>query len=176
MGPESAETAKLAIKSADIGQTLAEALGQGVKVVPGGAGTRYYFRGFDLRGGFGSPLTAATRVSGEAAAFGALFSVAVEGVSQINAGKLQVNRLVATAATGAIKGIFLHGLQVAAVGATAAVVGASAPAWVPVAVGVGVAIGVGIVLDKVDDKFHLTDKLAEGIHKGWNHVANALAP
>lgn len=157
------------------------AYGTGINVVQTATGTRFYYRGMGFRGGYGSPWTVAGKqlFSGAlgAAKWGAGFSVLQEGYNQWRKGEFKPSKLVATAATGALKGVLAHGAQVGAaalVAAGIAAAGLTAPAWVPIAAGVVVGTGVAMGLNYLDDKYHITDRLAEGISSVASHAADGI--
>lgn len=124
-------------------------------------------------GGKFTPVSLFKKVATEglekAAGKGAAFAVLGEGVSQFVSGKFDPGRLAAVGITGAV-GAAVG--QVAFAGAVALVAATSAPAWVPVVAGVAASVAVGYAIDEAEDKFHLTDHLAEGINSAGQKIAS----
>lgn len=127
-----------------------------------------------LKSGTGGIL----RGLGKQGVISGVVSMADEAISQFRTGKWDGGKITAKGGTGFLKGMATAAAYaggVAAAVGVAALAGATAPAWVPVAVGVGAALAVGCALDKLDEKFQLTDNLGKGINAGAKATWNAAS-
>lgn len=128
----------------------------------------FALKGFEASGKL-KGLTAFRRIVGSnlrdltGLRLGVFLEVANEALDQGAAGEWNVSRLVASVDVGVVKTAISTAVGAGVGMATAAVVGVSAPVWIPVAATAFAGAAVGIWLDQIDEKFDITGRVAKGL-------------
>lgn len=146
----------------------------GAKGIPG-ATTVLKITGKSFVDGIKSGTGSVVLGLGKTGAIAAAISMADELISQKRAGHFEPSRTAAKGGTGFVKGIVTGVAYSAAVAGTVAAfaaAGATAPVWVPVVAGVAASAAIGYALDKVDERYKITDNLAKGISSLGQTVNN----
>jgi hypothetical protein len=109
---------------------------------------------------------------GQAAGLDALIGLAEELVQQARNGTVVPSRLGAALGVGAVKGIVGH---VVVSGAVGLAVAAGATGLAPVVVGVAAMVALHYTFEHLEDKYHITDKVARGIEVAADAVVQGSA-